>query len=86
MLQGSKPDSTADPYVGLAYTQSNVVGETSSRSAGAKSWTGRCQLTCRPRHLTTGQNEEVRPKIVLALLQNRGVNPLMPSVPRKGRF
>ncbi|GBL87641.1 hypothetical protein AVEN_165239-1 [Araneus ventricosus] len=29
-----------------------------------------CQLRCRSRHLTAVQNDEVRPKIALVLLQN----------------
>ncbi|GBL90706.1 hypothetical protein AVEN_219367-1 [Araneus ventricosus] len=29
-----------------------------------------CQIRCRPRHLTTVQNDEVRPKIALVLLQD----------------
>ncbi|GBM83857.1 hypothetical protein AVEN_145079-1 [Araneus ventricosus] len=33
-------------------------------------WTGVCQLRCHPRHLTAVQNDELRQKISLMLLQN----------------
>ncbi|GBM29959.1 hypothetical protein AVEN_167437-1 [Araneus ventricosus] len=51
-------------------------GLESTRMEGGTSlvWCGSlergCQLRCYPRHLTTVQNYEVRPKIALVLLQN----------------
>ncbi|GBM92883.1 hypothetical protein AVEN_205215-1 [Araneus ventricosus] len=66
---GSKPDSTEDPpYMGPTTRQIILSVQTPFRWCGAEVW--RCQLRCRPRHLTAVQNDEVRPKIALVLLQN----------------
>ncbi|GBN48298.1 hypothetical protein AVEN_9112-1 [Araneus ventricosus] len=44
-------------------------GQMPSRWCVAAVWRGGCRIRCRPRYLTTVQNYEVRPKIVLVLLQ-----------------
>ncbi|GBO28326.1 hypothetical protein AVEN_219865-1, partial [Araneus ventricosus] len=56
-------------YVGLVYIKSDVVGETSSYWCGNEVLRGcGCQFRCRPRHLTTIQNDELLPKMALVLL------------------
>ena len=47
-----------------------VVGQMYSRWCGVDVLRGGCQLRCRPRHLTGVQNDDVRPKIAIVLLQN----------------
>ncbi|GBL75310.1 hypothetical protein AVEN_194527-1 [Araneus ventricosus] len=54
----------------MVHVKSYVVGQTFSRWCGTAIWRGWFDVKCRPRHLTTVQNYEVRPKIALLFLQN----------------
>ncbi|GBM93021.1 hypothetical protein AVEN_219835-1 [Araneus ventricosus] len=67
--EGSKPDSTEDPCMGLLHTQSYVVAKRPPVGVAWKFGEG-VPAQCRPRHLTVFQNYEVRPKVALVLLQN----------------
>ncbi|GBO08376.1 hypothetical protein AVEN_192485-1 [Araneus ventricosus] len=70
-VRGSKPDSTEDPpCMGPIARQIISTGQTSSRWHGVEVWRGVCHLRRHPRHLTVVQDDEIRPKIALALLQN----------------
>ncbi|GBO28066.1 hypothetical protein AVEN_37790-1, partial [Araneus ventricosus] len=70
-FQARNPNPLKIPRVlGLLHVKSYVGGQTSSRWCGAETWRGRCELRCRPRHLTVVQNCDARPKITLVLLQN----------------
>ncbi|GBN14915.1 hypothetical protein AVEN_79928-1 [Araneus ventricosus] len=64
-----KPDSNKDRREwGLLHVKSNIGCQTFSCWSGEETWKGRCQLS--RRHLTAVQNDDVPPKIALALLQN----------------
>ncbi|GBN69000.1 hypothetical protein AVEN_44080-1 [Araneus ventricosus] len=52
------------------HAKSYVGGQTPSRWCGAEGWRGEAQLKCHPPQMTKVQNYEVRPNIVLVLLQN----------------
>ncbi|GBN73996.1 hypothetical protein AVEN_193517-1, partial [Araneus ventricosus] len=65
MVAGSKPDSAEDPpCMGPAARKIIRSGRMPSRLCSAEVWRGG------PRHLTAVQNDDVRPKIPLLLLQN----------------
>ncbi|GBM63673.1 hypothetical protein AVEN_112837-1 [Araneus ventricosus] len=55
---------------GLLPLKSYVVPKRPPVGVVRKLGKGRCQLRRRPRHLTAVQNDAVRPKIALVLLQN----------------
>ncbi|GBM92629.1 hypothetical protein AVEN_136210-1 [Araneus ventricosus] len=71
-VPGSKPDSIVDPScMGPASREVIRRGSYIVRWCGAEVWKGGYQLRCRPRHLISVQNYEVRPKIALALPLNK---------------
>ncbi|GBN29884.1 hypothetical protein AVEN_178989-1 [Araneus ventricosus] len=70
-VPGSKPDSTEDPpCIGPVEREIIRRGPNVLPLVWFGSLERGCQLRCRPRHLTEIQNDEVRPKIALVLLQN----------------
>ncbi|GBL87933.1 hypothetical protein AVEN_192093-1 [Araneus ventricosus] len=64
-VPGSKPVSTEEQPCTLNTSGPNVLPLVRCGSLERG-----CQLRCRPRHLTTFQNDEIRPKIALVFLQN----------------
>ncbi|GBL78247.1 hypothetical protein AVEN_42799-1 [Araneus ventricosus] len=85
-LSSSSPSSSS--YFSFSRTYSIISSsprerlmgtELSISTHGVEAWRGECQLMCRPRHLTTVQNYEFHPKIVLVSLQKRDVNMFMPT-------
>ncbi|GBL80362.1 hypothetical protein AVEN_92272-1 [Araneus ventricosus] len=71
-VSGSKPDSTEEPPYKRVWCTSSSSGPTGKCPADgmARMFGEGYQLRCRPRHQSAVENYEVRPKMVLVLLQN----------------